>query len=175
MADTTHNDWTTEYERILEQEKGLDFSAFGYEDAWAVGSGLVATAREKSLPIVVSIMFGEQRVFHAALEGSSAVNDDWVGWKFNVVRRHNLSSYGVGCQYRAQGRSFDADSRYGTDSLYGASGFAGAGGFAAAGGAVPIRVAGSLVGVVGVSGLAEADDHSMVVDALAAHIAVQKG
>ncbi|SNT33203.1 heme-degrading domain-containing protein [Rhodococcoides kyotonense] len=149
--------WAREYEQVLEQEKLLDFQRFDYDDAWTVGSALAATGREKSLPIVVSIVFGDQRVFHSALAGSSAVNDDWVGWKFNVVRRHNLSSYGVGCQYRADGRNFDTDSRYDRGT------------FAAAGGAVPIRVAGSLVGAVGVSGLAEADDHRMVVDALAAH------
>jgi uncharacterized protein (UPF0303 family) len=154
----TEADWAHTYETIREQERLLDFERFGYDDAWALGSALARTGRDRDLPIVVSIVFGEQRVFHSALSGSSAVNDDWVAWKFNVVRRHNLSSYGVGALYRSEGRSFDADSRYGGQD------------FAAAGGAVPIRVAGSLIGVVGVSGLAEADDHQMVVDALAAHL-----
>ncbi|OZE97553.1 hypothetical protein CH300_25535 [Rhodococcus sp. 15-1154-1] len=159
MADVNEEQarWAAVHVRVVEQEKLIGFERFDYDDAWAVGSTLVAAARDTGLPIVVSIVFGEQRVFHAAVAGSTAVNDDWVGYKINTVRRHNLSSYGVGSQYRSEGRDFDAESRY-DNSRY-----------AAAGGAVPIRVAGSLIGVIGISGLPEADDHQMVVDALASH------
>jgi uncharacterized protein (UPF0303 family) len=40
---------------------------------------------------------------------------------------------------------------------------------AAFGGAFPLRVRGSLIGAVGVSGLAQEDDHDLVVEVLKAH------
>jgi uncharacterized protein (UPF0303 family) len=77
-------------------------------------------------------------VFHAALEGSAATNDDWLARKFRAVYRHNCSSWALECQQQAMGGDY-ADSGYRQAEV------------ALAGGAVPLRVRGSLIGAVGVS------------------------
>ncbi|MEA9985018.1 MULTISPECIES: heme-degrading domain-containing protein [Subtercola] len=141
-------------ERLRAQERLLQFESFDYDDAWAVGSRLRDGALEQDLPIAISIVFGQQRVFHAGLSGSSADNDGWLERKFNVVRRFNEASFTVGTLFRSRGTTFEASSRLDPNQ------------FSAHGGAFPIRVRGSIVGIVGVSGLAQADDHDLVVEAL---------
>ncbi|MEF2978157.1 heme-degrading domain-containing protein [Subtercola sp. YIM 133946] len=141
-------------EELREQERSLQFTSFDYDDAWDVGSRLRDEALAASLPVAIAVVFGEQRVFHAALPGSSAENDDWLRRKFNVVRRYGEASYTVGTLYRSRGTTFEASSRLPLAD------------FAAHGGAFPLRVNGSLIGAVGVSGLAQSDDHDLVVSAL---------
>lgn len=147
--------WRAEYERALTREQNVTFGSFTYDDAWSLGTTLVESGRRSDLPIAISIMFGEQRVFHAALAGSSALNDDWIDRKIRVVAKHNMSSYGVGCLYRSRGEDYDEAARYER------------GRFAAFGGGLPIRVGGILAGVVAVSGLAEKEDHELALDSLA--------
>ncbi|GGF25116.1 heme-degrading domain-containing protein [Subtercola lobariae] len=141
-------------EQLRQHERDLQFTSFDYDDAWDVGSKLRDLALERSLPIAISVVFGEQTVFHAALPGANADNNDWLRRKFNVVRRYGESSYTVGTLFRSRGTTFEASSRLPLAD------------FAAHGGAVPLRVNGSLIGAVGVSGLAQADDHDLVVEVL---------
>ena len=141
-------------EELRRRERALQFDSFDHDDAFSVGSRLRDQGIERDLPIAISIAFGEQRVFHAGLPGASADNDDWLERKFRVVRRYGESSFVIGTLFRSRGTTFEQSSRLDA-SLY-----------AAHGGAVPIFVRGSLVGVVGVSGLAQADDHELVLDAL---------
>jgi uncharacterized protein (UPF0303 family) len=141
-------------EQLRQQERALQFTSFDYDDAWDVGAKLRDYALEGDFPIAISVVFGDQNVFHAALPGSNADNDDWLRRKFNVVRRYGEASYTVGTLFRSRGTTFEASSRLPIAD------------FAAHGGAFPLRVNGSLIGAVGVSGLAQADDHALVVDAL---------
>ncbi|MCI4659143.1 heme-degrading domain-containing protein [Cryobacterium zhongshanensis] len=148
-------------EILLEQERSIQFDSFGFADAWAVGTLLVELGLERDHPIAIAIMFGDQRVFHASLPGASADNDGWLENKFRVVRRFASSSLAVGTRFRAAGRDFDTSSRLDPRT------------HAAHGGAFPLRVRGALMGVVGVSGLAQQLDHDLVVEALTAHRAQQ--
>jgi len=138
------------------QNSTIGFGSFGYDDAYALGRTLVARAIDDDLAITVTINFGEQKVFHAARPGTSADNDDWLARKFRVVSRFNAPSFLVGTRFRAQGADFHQ-----AMSLSPAQ-------YMPAGGAFPLRVNGSLIGAVGVSGLAEQDDHNLVVWALEA-------
>ena len=152
--------WRGVYQKALAEECAIDFSRFTHSDAWALGSSMVATAAERSLPITIGIAFGEQRVFHAALEGSSATNDDWIARKIRAVYKHNCSSWALECQQRAMGSDFSeyfAENGYRTSEI------------ALAGGAVPLRVSKSLIGAVGASGLVAEDDHYFVIDAMKAY------
>jgi uncharacterized protein (UPF0303 family) len=109
---------------------------------------------------VVSITRGGQRLFHAALEGTSPDNDDWVERKSRVVRRFGHSSLYMGTKARAAASTFEEQT--GLDPA----------GYAAHGGSFPVTV--RRVGVVGsvtVSGLPQLDDHSFVVDQLALFLA----
>ncbi len=145
--------------RIEQQEKELVFSSFSYADAWSIGSRLVAIGIERGLPIAISIVLGRQRVFHAALAGTAADNDDWLNRKFGSVFRFGHASYWIGTAYKTRGGDFAKDSPH-LDVAQ----------FAGAGGGFPIRIGEIVVGAIGVSGLAEADDHALVVEVLREHL-----
>ncbi len=140
---------------LLAQEERLQLTAFDHAAAWDLGAQIVAAARERGLPVTVSVRRGTQRVFHAALAGTSADNDEWIDRKSRVVDRWGHSSYYVGTSFRAQGTTFEAASRLDPDR------------YAAHGGVFPLLVRGvGPVGTVGVSGLPQADDHAFVVEQL---------
>ncbi|WP_053722646.1 heme-degrading domain-containing protein [Saccharothrix sp. NRRL B-16348] len=142
-------------ETLVEQESRLVFTSFDNEVALALGAFLLDAARERALPVTISVRRGQQRLFHAALPGTSADNDEWIDRKSRVVDRYGQSSYRVGESFRASGKSFDVDSRLDPDR------------YAAHGGVFPVNVAGvGLVGTVGVSGLPQAEDHAFVVEQL---------
>ena len=132
-----------------------ELERFAHADAWNVGRGLVERCLRESAAVTVSIVLGAQRVFHAALPGTSADNDAWVARKIEIVRRFDRSSLGV---YELYARD-DPDflEHFGLPSAQ----------YAAAGGAVPIRIGGSMVGVLAISGLDSASDHQLAVGALA--------
>ncbi|WP_396935896.1 heme-binding protein [Mycolicibacterium sp.] len=155
MTDSTF-DWPAQYAAVVAEENALGFAQFTYPDAWALGGAMVTAATARAHPVAIAINFGEQRVFHAALVGSSATNDDWLTRKFRAVAKHDCSSWALACLVRADGSDYFTEGGYSRESI------------AVAGGAVPLRVQGSLIGAVGVSGLAEEDDHRFVIDALRA-------
>jgi uncharacterized protein (UPF0303 family) len=136
-------------------EQAPDLDHFDYEDAWRVGSALVARCRAEALPVTISIRLGEQHVFHAALPGTSADNDGWIERKVRVVRRFALSSLDVQERYASENLDF----------FFTAFGLSPAD-YAPAGGAVPIRVRGTLVGVLAISGLESGEDHALAVAGL---------
>lgn len=136
------------------QNSTIGFTSFSHDDAYDLGRAIVDRAIADNLRITVSIVFGEQRVFHAARPGTSADNDAWLARKFRVVSRYNAPSFLIGTRYRAKGADFHQ-----TMGLPVAE-------YMPAGGAFPLRVAGSLIGAVGVSGLPEEEDHNLVVWAL---------
>ena len=89
-------------------EQLSDFDHFDHDDAWHIGSALVACCRAESLAVPISICLGEQRVFHAALPRTSADNDDWGDRKARVVRRFARSSLEVYEHYVKQNPEFFA-------------------------------------------------------------------
>ncbi|MFD1372839.1 heme-degrading domain-containing protein [Actinoplanes sichuanensis] len=140
---------------IEDQERRLVFPTFTEADAWALGCLLVNLATERSLPVAVDIRRGPQQLFHAGLPGSVADNDTWIDRKVRVVYRYGASSFLVGRRLAAKGRELDASQ--GVDPAD----------YAAHGGAFPVRVPGAgVIGVVTVSGLPQADDHALVVEAI---------
>jgi uncharacterized protein (UPF0303 family) len=149
---------------LEDQERRLVLRSFSYDDAWQLGSLLVEMGHRRELPIAVDIRCGAQQVFHCALAGSSADNDAWIDRKRRVVERYGHSSYLVGTSFRARGTDFDESCRLDID-LY-----------AAHGGSFPLRVGGvsSAVGTVTVSGLPQAEDHALVVEALERFIAQEQ-
>ena len=146
--------------RLQEQEQRLLFPRFDNADAWALGCLLVDLATGRDLPVAVDIRRGTQQLFHAALPGSTADNDAWIERKVRVVYRYGASSYLVGRRLAAKGQELDAGM-----GVHPAE-------YAAHGGAFPVRVPHvGVVGVVTVSGLPQADDHALVVEAVEAYLA----
>jgi uncharacterized protein (UPF0303 family) len=145
---------------LAAEEDELQFATFTNDDAWALGSELVATARERALPVAIHISRNHHQLFHAALTGATPDNDSWILRKTNVVNRFGHSSLYVGQQFRERGSTFEEAS--GLDPQV----------YAAHGGGFPILVRGvGPVGVVVVSGLPQVEDHRMVVAALRSRIA----
>jgi uncharacterized protein (UPF0303 family) len=157
IADPAH--WRQLHAAVIAEEDSLTFAQFTHAHAWKLGSAMASMASAKGLPVAIAINFGEQRVFHAALAGTSATNDDWLARKIRAVAKHNCSSWALACLYRAKQADYFSEGGYSRSDI------------ALAGGAVPLRIAGSLTGAVGVSGLAEEDDHRFAIDALQAFLA----
>ena len=151
-------------DRLLAEDTELRFATFTLDDAWELGVRLRSAAAERGLPVAIALWIGPQRVFHAALPGSSADNDGWLDRKHRVVERFGQASLLVGESFRVNGEDFDVDARLDPRE------------YAAHGGVVPIRLEGGVViGAVGVSGLPQQDDHDLVVEHLRAYLAEQRG
>ncbi|TQL48116.1 uncharacterized protein (UPF0303 family) [Homoserinimonas aerilata] len=150
---------------VVAQEERLTLTRFDNDDAWRLGSILVELARQRKLPVTLDITRNGQQLFRAVLPGAIADQSDWIARKNRTVTRFEVSSYLVGLRFAASGRSFD-DEPHLDSALY-----------AAHGGAFPIRIANvGVVGTVTVSGLPQADDHALAVEALEQlHAQQQKG
>lgn len=149
------DDITSRIATIEEQEARLLFTRFDADTAWELGTLLVGLARERSLPVTVDITRGSQQLFHAAMPGTSAHNDVWIRRKVETVREFGVSSYLVGLRAAAGGHVFEEAPWIDPMRLAGH------------GGAFPITVDGAgVVGAVTVSGLPQADDHALAVEAV---------
>jgi len=133
-----------------------DLERFDHDDAWLLGTALVVQCRERELPVTIAIHLGEQRVFHAALPGTSADNDRWVERKTHIVQRFGIASAEVAERYVADGDFSGFLTAFALSPER----------YFPAGGAVPIRVRGSLVGVLAISGLESTEDHDLAVSVL---------
>jgi uncharacterized protein (UPF0303 family) len=141
------------------QELQLMFPGFDNDDAWTLGRSFVEVAKARGLPVTIDIRRHGQQLFHAALPGTSPENDSWIDRKVRVVNRFNASSYLVGRRFEAEGDTLDE--AFGVKPIE----------YAAHGGSFPIRVAGvGVIGTVTVSGLAQGDDHALVVEVIDAFL-----
>ena len=150
MADQT----ALSLDELLAQEDRLQFDSFDHNTAWQLGCALLEEALSREVGVTVDITRGDQQVFHAAMAGTNADNDDWVARKIRVVRRFGHSSYYLGRTYTDRGANF-TDQVHLDPALY-----------AAHGGCFPILIGGAMVGTVTVSGLPQAEDHELVVSTL---------
>ena len=147
-------------DELLAQEHELQLPRFDNDTAIALGEALVAAARADGLAVTVDVRRGEQQLFHAALEGTSADNDAWVERKCRVVRRLGHSSLYVGELLRSEGKTIEQKFLL-PEAEY-----------AAHGGCFPAIVSGvGPVGTITVSGLPQEDDHALVVRVLRAFLA----
>ncbi len=145
---------------LLDQERRLQFTAFENEAAFAICMSIVTRGRRAKLPITVDATRGEQQIFHMALPGTSADNDHWIRGKNKVVYRFGHSSFYIGAKLRADERTMEEALLVSSQE------------YRAHGGAFPIFVKRvGLVGTITVSGLPQAEDHRMVVEAIEKHLA----
>ena len=143
---------------LAAEEAELQFASFTNDDAWDLGTALVEAAR--GLPVAVDIHRFGQQLFHAALPGTSADNDDWIRRKTAVVNRFGHSSLYMRQSFVERGTTFEEAT--GLDPRE----------YAAHGGGFPILVRDvGPVGVVVVSGLPQLEDHALVVSTIRAHLA----
>lgn len=125
-----------------------------FDETAALCLGQILLELAQGLPVVIDIRTTDRTLFHAALPGSTPMNDLWARRKSNTVLRFYEASFLVGMRNREKGETLAA---HGLDPAE----------YADHGGAVPIRVLGSgVVGVATVSGLPQAEDHRLVCRAL---------
>ena len=142
------------------QEQELQFARFSNEDAVALGMSLYETAKEKNLPVTIDITRNGHQLFHLSMPGTSPDNDQWVARKIKLVNRMGMSSYRVGTLLRSLGMTLEE--RFELSHYE----------YAAHGGCFPVILKDTgPIGTVTISGLAQEDDHAMVVDAIRAYLA----
>ncbi|MCU0802506.1 MAG: heme-degrading domain-containing protein [Rhodobacteraceae bacterium] len=135
------------------EAEALHLPAFSETTAWQLGNILHRLADAATLPIVINIRTANRTLFHAALPGSAALNDNWARRKSNTALMFGEASFLVGARNREKPETLERHGLPATD-------------YADAGGAVPLFVAGALVAVVTVSGLPQAEDHALVMKAI---------
>ena len=144
---------------LAQQEESLQFERFDNDAALAVGLWIVEEVRKRGKAVTVNSTRNDQVLFHHAMTGATADQADWIRRKNQTVQRFCHSSYYMGISYKSRGSTFE-DVKYLDDIEY-----------AGHGGAFPLLIRGvGLVGTVSVSGLAQADDHALVVAALQAQL-----
>ena len=145
---------------LTAQLDALQFPELGADAA--VRLGMIATRRAlaEGLVALIEIQLGDRTVYRAALEGTTASNDDWLRRKFAVVRRFEQSSLAMRVHFEEQGTDFHAATGL-PESDY-----------AAYGGGWPLMVRGAgMVGVMGVSGLPHLDDHLLITGSITEFLA----
>ncbi|MRW90345.1 heme-degrading domain-containing protein [Duganella sp. FT80W] len=142
---------------LTQQEHELQFTAFSSDTALALGLKIIELAKGRDKSITVNITINGKVLFHHAMQGTSADQADWIRRKNNVVARFGRSSFYVGIDHKHRGVVFE-DIKYLEPKDH-----------AAHGGAFPITLKGTgIVGTVTVSGLRQAEDHALAVEALRA-------
>jgi uncharacterized protein (UPF0303 family) len=142
---------------LTRQEQELQFTAFGSDTALALGLKVVELARHGGKIVTVNVTVNGKVLFHHAMQGASSDQADWIRRKNNVVTRFGRCSFYVGIDYKHRGAVFE-EVKY-LDPLD----------YAANGGAFPINIKGvGMVGTATVSGLRQAEDHALLVEAMRA-------
>jgi uncharacterized protein (UPF0303 family) len=142
--------------RLAEQEERLQLPALDADVAWAIGTQLRAMALARGAAVTIEIRIGADTVFFHAMRGAAPANADWARRKRNVSELLDQSSYRVGRQLALELATIEAKMGLPTRD------------YATHGGSVPLRVNGTRLGTVTISGLPQRDDHEMVVEVLAA-------
>jgi uncharacterized protein (UPF0303 family) len=146
--------------KLLQEEQELQFTKFNETTAWKIGSQLVEQAMQKELPVTIDITRGDHQLFHVSLRGTSADNEEWIKRKVRLVYRFGHSSFYMGQLLKSMGKSIE-EAYLLSESLY-----------APHGGCFPIIVKDTgMIGTITVSGLAQKDDHELVVQAIRDYLA----
>lgn len=137
------------------QEQELQFIRFSNEDAVAGGMCLYETAKKNNLPVTIDVTRNGHQLFHLSMPGTSPDNDQWVARKIKLVNRMGMSSFRVGTMLRSMGTTLE--DRFELSHYE----------YAAHGGCFPVILKGTgPIGTITISGLAQEDDHAMVVNAI---------
>lgn len=148
-------DYDTLLQTLRMQEDEIQFASFSNGSALEIGLALLKGAVTKGKAVTIDITRYGQQLFHYAMEGTSADNDEWIRRKINVVRRFGHSSYYMGVYLKNAGQTIQEKYLI-PESEY-----------AAHGGSFPLIMYGAgVVGAITVSGLTQAEDHELVVETL---------
>lgn len=142
-------------DQIAQEENDLVLNQFTEDDAWKLGHLIVEEAKKQGARVAIDIRRPAQILFHVALEGATPDNDEWIRRKSNVVFRFGKASLAMGISLALAETTIEAKSHVSSME------------YSPNGGAFPLRVHGcGLVACTTVSGLAQEDDHALVVACL---------
>lgn len=149
--------------QVAQDEQAVILERFTSADAWDLGCLMVQLARDQGHALTISIDVNGQKLFYYAFDGTHLNNESAVARKIRVSHTFRCCSMQVFCELQASGGTIADRGRDPNDYL-------------AVGGAVPIRLKNcGMIGTVCVSGMAPADDHRFVIDAMKAYLAQQGG
>jgi uncharacterized protein (UPF0303 family) len=145
------------------QEEILQFTHFTNEDAWELGSIIVAEAKKRDVSVAISIRLNSGLIlFQYLFNGKTMTNEKWITRKFNTVRETETSSLYLYTKLEKTGRTMSdvfLDERE----------------YANSGGGFPIRI--EDVGVIGsviVSGLNHVADHDLIIKCLSRYLHIDE-
>ncbi|MFI3227178.1 MAG: heme-degrading domain-containing protein [Clostridia bacterium] len=142
------------------QEEELQFDFFNDDTAWEIGNIIVKRAKAENLDILTDISLAGRTLFSFSANSATGYNAHWINRKKNSVMLQQMSSMRFGLQLKRDGK-FDAISRYLAPDQY-----------AVCGGGFPIIIKNTgVVGCIAVSGLADTDDHEVIVSAIREYLA----
>ena len=144
--------------RILAmQEEILQFSHFTNEDAWELGSLMVAEAARNHLPVVISIRLNNGRtIFQFGFSGTNYNQEQWLSRKEHTVRTMEMSSLRLFMTMKKNGETLEDKGLN-----------------AALGGGFPIRLAkAGVIGSIIVSGLDHMADHEFAAACISQYLRV---
>ena len=146
--------YETVLQALLQDEADLWFSEFDNDTAYKVGNAIIEKAIRENKSVAVDIRRDGERLFYSRLNGTSSNNDNWIGWKNNVVRHFGHSSYYMHVLLKSTGSTVEA-SGVSPDE------------YKAEGGAFPLQLKNEgIIGTITVSGLTGEEDHSMITSVL---------
>lgn len=147
-------------DELREQEERLVLPSLSENDAVAIGLALLEKATERDLPVTIEVRRTSRVVFRAARRGTDAHNDMFVNGKARIVERFGHSTLLERLRYERQGTTFAEATSLPFPE------------YAPHGGGFPLIVRGTgPVGVAIVSGLAQEDDHALIVEVLTEYLA----
>jgi len=146
-------------ERVVLQEKRLQFESFDSRTAWEIGNRLKAAAEQRGASVVIDISLHGFPLFFFAMPGTTPSNGDWVRRKRNLVALMHRSSYAIGLSLERDKANLDATMGLPTRD------------YAPHGGCFPILLRNTgCVCTITVSGLPQRQDHELVVAILADYL-----
>jgi uncharacterized protein (UPF0303 family) len=138
----------------LEYLNSLELPGMTNDDAVRLGLIAIEVIQEWDLSLAVDIVLGGDLVFRAKLKSTNEGNDPWLAGKAATANRFGEPSLLVKLRHLEAGTPFeertDVDHRT----------------FKAHGGSIPLRVGGTVVGTITMSGEPDAIDHEAAAEAL---------
>lgn len=145
----------------IEQEAKLQFKHFSNDDAFELGTLMVAEAKAKNLPVAIDISVAGYQLFRHGLAGSSTNNDKWLARKSKMVYYIRKSSLHLAAEHRLIGKDITINWHLNKEE------------YGAIGGGFPINLEGTgFIGTICVSGLPDFDDHMFLVECLEKYLKV---
>lgn len=153
-------------ESVTAQEEACRLHSFDSNVAWEIGNIIRANAQQKfTRPVVIYIAHANStQLLFFATSGPGTLPDNmhWVKRKEAVVLRWGCSTMRMRLTLQAKAKTLQEVFEMGDPSIY-----------AVHGGGFPVKVKGveGVVGVIVVSGLAQEDDHCVIVDGIQEYLA----